>query len=67
MLVGTTGWGGADQPASETFGNCDGNELKATFGTELSDDCLPVSWGYMEARYPALHSLGNRHWLVPEE
>ena len=46
MLTGTTGGGRADQPAHETFNKlqwCDGSELKATFGIELSDDAMPVS------------------------
>ena len=44
------GW--ADQTAQETFDNCSGSDLKATFGTNLkSNDCIPVSWGYTEAKF----------------
>ena len=54
-------WGGW---ADQTFDDRSGSELKATFATVLtSNDRLPVSRRYTEAKYPALHSPG-RHTRI---
>ena len=43
-----------DQPAHETFDDCDCSEVTATFGTELSDDRIPVCRGYTKGAHRAL-------------